>query len=69
MESYENNRKKRKNRITEIIITQMVFVIITILLLLAVKCFFKNTFSEIKAWYKDNVCVTTDVNEVLKGIE
>ena len=69
MDSPENNRKKRKNRIAEIIITQMVFVIITVLLLLAVKFFYKDTFSEIKAWYKDNVCVTTDVNEVLKGIE
>lgn len=48
-----------------IIITEAVVTLIILLSALTVKYFFKGTYSSLKAWYTENICAETDVNEVL----
>ena len=48
-----------------IIITETVVTVIILLSALTVKYFFKGTYSSLEAWYTENICAETDVNEVL----
>lgn len=56
---------KTFDKIAALIITQSVCVLIIITSVLVTKYFFKGTYKKLDSWYKENVCVTTDINEVL----
>lgn len=51
---------------SKIIIIEAVCVAIILLTVLTTKFFFKNTFSDIKKWYQSNICIDTDINQVLE---
>lgn len=55
----------KTDNLYRLIIAQTICVAIIILSILFTKYFFKNTYNKFLAWYKENVTVTTDVNEVL----
>lgn len=58
---------KTFDKIAALIITQSVCVLIIITSVLVTKYFFKGTYKKLGSWYKENVCVTTDINEVLSN--
>lgn len=53
------------DKVLPLIIAQSVFVLIIISSVLVLKYFFKSTYLQVKNWYSQNVCVDTDINEVL----
>ena len=55
----------KADNLTKLIITQAICVLIIILSVITVKYFFGGTYKKILSWYKENICVTTDINEVL----
>ena len=63
----KNNESKNnsKNYISRITLTQCICMIIILLSIFTVKYFFKGTYNELKEWYKENICIDTDINEVL----
>lgn len=67
MENTETKSKKYKDRFIDIVITQLVTVALILISVLVIKYFFKTTYTELKDWYKDNICVDTDIDEVLKA--
>lgn len=67
METQENTLKEPRGRFTEIVITQCICVAIILISLLVTKYFFKGTYAEIKEWYNENICIGTDINEVLES--
>ncbi len=62
----EEREKTSADSYMKICIVQSVFVIAVILSVLATKYFFKGTYQKIKNWYEQNICVSTDVNEVME---
>ena len=67
MDDNEISTVKKRETLFPFIITQCVCVSIVLLTLLAVKLFFKGTYKDEKLWYEENICVDTDINEVLAG--
>lgn len=65
MENTELTVTKRE-MYSKIIIIEAVCVAIILLTVLTTKLFFKNTFSDIKKWYESNICIDTDINQVLE---
>ena len=65
MENEEILQTKSKEMLPYIIITQSVCVILILLTVLTVKFFFKDNYSEVKTWYNHNICVDTDINQVI----
>lgn len=59
------NLKPKSGGLLGIIITEAVVTLIILLSVLAVKYFFKGTYSSLKEWYSVNICAETDINEVL----
>ena len=49
----------------KVIILQAVCVVLIISSMLTIKYFFKDEFQKVKAFYRHNVVVDTDINEVL----
>jgi len=66
METAENIIEKKESHFIRIIITECVFVFTVLLAVMVIKYFFKDSFTELSKWYKENVCVTTEINEVLE---
>lgn len=62
----EEREKTSADSYMKICIVQSVFVIVVILAVLVTKYFFKGTYAKIKNWYEENICVSTDVNEVVE---
>ena len=58
-------KMNKNDNLTRLVITQTVCVLIIILSVITVKYFFKGTYKKLLYWYKENVCVGTDINEVL----
>lgn len=56
----------RKSRFSEILITQIIAMIIILISVLIIKYFFKSTYEDLKAWYKEDICTNTDIQEVLE---
>lgn len=52
-------------RFSQVIITECICVALLIVSVFVCKYFFENTYSKVKTWYIENVCVDTDINEVL----
>lgn len=48
-----------------IALTQFICVAIILIAVIVVKLFFKDCYAELKVWYTDNICVETEVDEVL----
>ncbi len=65
MDNQENKQKTTSNCFNAIIITQCICVTVIIFALLGLKLCFKKDFSKAKNWYIQNICVDTDINEVL----
>ncbi len=55
----------KADNLTKLIITQTICVLIIILSVITVKYFFGGTYKKLLSWYSENVCVTTDISEVL----
>lgn len=62
----EEKQKISADTYMKISIVQAAFVLAVILSLVITKYFFKNTYTQIKQWYEQNICVSTDVNEVME---
>ena len=56
----------RKSRFSEILITQIIAMVIILISVLIIKYFFKSTYDDLKAWYKEDICANTDIQEVLE---
>lgn len=56
----------RKSRFSEILITQIIAMVIILISVLIIKYFFKSTYEDLKAWYKEDICTNTDIQEVLE---
>lgn len=56
----------RKSRFSEILITQIIAMVIILISVLIIKYFFKSTYEDLKAWYKEDICASTDIQEVLE---
>lgn len=69
MEENENKQKAPFNCFSAIIITQCICVTVIIFTILGLKLCFKEEFSAVKDWYTKNICVDTDINEVLSEEE
>lgn len=48
-----------------IVLTQFICVAIILISVTVVKLFFKDCYDELKAFYTENICVKTEVDEVL----
>lgn len=66
MEEAEKIIKKPADSYAKIIIAQCICVGLIIITVLVTKYFFGSTYRKIKKWYDENICVSTDVNEVLE---
>lgn len=66
METPENTIPEKTNKWLHIIITQFICVAIILSTILITKFFFKDTYTELKEWYKTNICNDTDINEILQ---
>ena len=49
----------------KLLITQGIIALIIILGVVVIKFGFKDVYKEFQDWYKDNVLVDTDINEVI----
>ena len=67
MDTAEKTKKTTFNCFSAIIITQCICVAIIIFALLGLKLCFKKEFLKARNWYIQNICVDTDINEVLSG--
>lgn len=69
MENDEILTPKKRDCFPHIIITQSICVVIILLTVLVVKYFFKGTYNQVKEWYSQNICVDTDINQVISDGE
>ncbi len=53
------------NNYIKLLITQGIIALIIILGVVVIKFGFKDVYKEFQDWYKDNVLVDTDINEVI----
>lgn len=56
----------KTDNLARLIIAQAVCILIILSSVLVIKYFFKGTYKQLTKWYIDNVCVDTDINEVLE---
>lgn len=66
MEEVEKIAERPADSYAKIIAAQAVCVLLIIISVLIMKYFFGGTFKKIEKWYNENICVSTDVNEVLE---
>lgn len=66
MENAEISTKKREVY-SKIVIIQSICVMIILISVFITKFIFKDTFLSVKELYKENVCVDTDINQVLES--
>ena len=62
----ETKNEVKKNYFVSIIIAECICVCIILLSVFVVKFFFAKQYKELKEWYQENICVDTDINEVLE---
>lgn len=55
----------KTDNLARLIIAQTVCVLFIIFSVLVIKYFFKGTYKQLARWYNENICVDTDINEVL----
>ena len=67
MENTHEKRTKNVNCYFCIVITQVVCVMLILISLVCIKYFFKNTYKKINVFYNEEICSTTDINEVIKN--
>ena len=65
MENTEITVTKRET-FSKIVIIEVICVAIVLLTLLTTKLFFGDIFSGIKKWYKANICMDTDIEQVIE---
>lgn len=66
MENTEIIAPKKRDMYLNIIIVQSLCVVVILASVLTVKYFFRGTYSKVKEWYSSNICVDTDINQVLE---
>lgn len=69
MENDEILTPKKRDCFAYIIITQSICVVLILLTVLVVKYFFKGTYNQVKEWYSQNICVDTDIEQVISDGE
>lgn len=69
MNNQDSQPKKGVNGYFAIVITQCVCVIIILLTVICVKFFFKGTYNQLKSFYDSQICIDTDIDEVLSQTE
>lgn len=69
MENDEILTPKKRDCFASIIITQSICVVLILLTVLVVKYFFKGTYNQAKEWYSQNICVDTDIEQVISDGE
>ncbi len=67
MEDNEVLNVKKRDMLFPFIITQCVCVVLVLLTVFATRLFFKDTYKKAKVWYEKNICIDTDINEVITG--
>ena len=60
-------KKPKSGGVFGMIIAQAVTAAVIISAVLTVKYFFKETYSELKSLYTENICAETDIGEVLEA--
>ncbi len=69
----ENNetaaRPTATDRAMQILLIEAVCVLILLAGVMAIKFFWKETFTDLADWYGQNICADTDVQEVLEPPE
>ncbi len=58
---------KHKSFFTEIFITQSICIVLIIIIIFVTKFFYKAEFKKLEKFYKDEICSTTTVEEVLSS--
>lgn len=67
MEKAENGANKNMNCFFGIVITQCICVIIILIGVICVKYFFKDTYKKLDTFYKEEICSTTKIDEVISS--
>ena len=65
MENTDISNKKRDNYLN-IIVVESVCVLIILLSVFVTKLLFKNVYQAVEDWYNKNICVDTDINQVVE---
>lgn len=65
METEEIIKPPKKEVFSYIVITQCICVVLILLTVITVKYFFRSAYKNIDEWYKNNICIDTDINLVL----
>lgn len=60
----ENEFSKANGSVAGILISEAIVTLIIIFSVLAVKYFFKDTFTQLAQWYSTNICAETEADEV-----
>lgn len=66
MENTEIITPKKRDMYLNIIIVQSLCVVVILASVLTVKYFFVGTYNKVKEWYSSNICIDTDINQVLE---
>lgn len=61
----EENIEKSKSQFANILIVQAVFVILVLTTVIISKYFFTDIYSEMKKFYKEQICSETHISEVI----
>ncbi|MBR2488937.1 MAG: hypothetical protein IKB45_00535 [Clostridia bacterium] len=61
----EETNIKPKSQFANIIIVQAVFIAIILITVIITKYFFDDIYSDLKAFYTEQICSETDINEVI----
>lgn len=62
----ETENTEVKNYFVYMVISECICVLIVLLSFFVIKFFFVKQYNELLKWYNENICVDTDVNEVLE---
>lgn len=62
----ENEFSKVNGSAAGMLITEAIVTLIIIFSVLAVKYFFKDTFTQLAKWYGENICAETEADEVTR---
>lgn len=65
MENNNNITPSFFDRFSQIIIVECICIALIIISIFIIKSFFKKTYNKLDVWYKENICVDTDLNEVI----
>ncbi len=67
MENGEILKDRKNETFFKIIIVEIICVAVILLSVIAVKYFFKATYSKVEKWYKENIIVDTDIKQVIEA--